>query len=69
VLVEVDTRPPSGAPRSIGPVGAIGVVVPAGSWPVDPATQDAVRGAAQAISRELGARAWLPRGAGPDPAG
>ena len=54
---------------TIGPVGAIGVVVPASSWPVDPATQDAVRGAAQAISRELGARAWLPRGAGPDPAG
>ncbi len=34
----------------------------------DPAVQDAVRGAAQAISRELGARGWLPRVTGPDPA-
>ncbi|HYO37430.1 MAG TPA: hypothetical protein VER97_15250 [Geodermatophilus sp.] len=46
--MEVDTRPPSGAPRS---------------------TPGARSAGAQAISRELGALAWLPRGAGPDPAG
>ncbi|MDQ1484824.1 MAG: hypothetical protein QOJ62_517 [Actinomycetota bacterium] len=39
-------------------VGAIGVVVPSGSWPVDTAARDAVRDAARAISRELGSRAW-----------
>jgi DNA-binding IclR family transcriptional regulator len=40
--------------------GAIGVVVPTGAWPVDDATRDAVREAARAISRELGATAWPP---------
>jgi DNA-binding IclR family transcriptional regulator len=40
--------------------GAIGVVVPSGSWPVDDMTRDAVREAARAISRELGASAWPP---------
>ena len=40
------------------PVGAIGVVVPSASWPADPATSDAVRDAARAISRELGAMSW-----------
>ena len=40
--------------------GAIGVVVPTGAWPVDDGTRDAVREAARAISRELGAAAWPP---------
>ena len=40
--------------------GAIGVVVPAGGWPVDDVTRDVVREAARAISRELGAAAWPP---------
>ncbi len=53
---------------TVGPVGAIGVVVPASEWPVAPRVHDAVRGAAQAVSRELGARAWPPGGAGADPA-
>ena len=38
--------------------GAIGVVVPSASWPLDPAAQGAVREAARAISRELGAPTW-----------
>ena len=42
------------------PVGAIGLVVPSTNWPVDPATSDAVREAARAISRELGAMSWPP---------
>ena len=41
--------------------GAIGVVVPAGAWPVDDGTRDVVREAARAISRELGSAAWPPR--------
>ena len=40
--------------------GAIGVVVPTGAWPVEDTTRDAVREAARAISRELGASAWPP---------
>jgi DNA-binding IclR family transcriptional regulator len=40
--------------------GAIGVVVPTGAWPVEDSTRDAVREAARAISRELGASAWPP---------
>jgi DNA-binding IclR family transcriptional regulator len=43
-----------------GPVGAIGLVVPSANWPVEPATSDAVRDAARAISRELGAMSWPP---------
>jgi len=42
------------------PVGAIGLVVPSTNWPVDPATRDAVRDAARAISRELGGMTWPP---------
>jgi DNA-binding IclR family transcriptional regulator len=42
------------------PIGAIGLVVPSASWPVDPATSDAVRDAARAISKELGAMSWPP---------
>jgi DNA-binding IclR family transcriptional regulator len=41
--------------------GAIGVVVPAAAWPVEPAARDAVREAARAISRELGAPGWPSR--------
>jgi len=40
--------------------GAIGIVVPSGSWPVEDVTRDAVREAARAISRELGASTWPP---------
>jgi DNA-binding IclR family transcriptional regulator len=42
-------------------VGAIGVVVPSGAWPVDQPVRDTVRDAARAISRELGAPGWPPR--------
>jgi DNA-binding IclR family transcriptional regulator len=38
--------------------GALGVVVPANEWPVDAAVVDAVRGAARAVSRELGSPRW-----------
>lgn len=46
---------------NLGAVGAIGVVVPATAWPVEQSTRDAVRDAARAISRELGAANWPPR--------
>lgn len=39
-------------------VGAIGVVVPSGNWPIDSFARDAVRDAARAISRELGSPTW-----------
>jgi DNA-binding IclR family transcriptional regulator len=42
-------------------VGAIGVVVPSASWPVDQPVREAVRDAARSISRELGAPGWPPR--------
>jgi DNA-binding IclR family transcriptional regulator len=42
------------------PVGAIGLVVPSANWPVDRTTSDAVRDAARAISKELGAMSWPP---------
>jgi DNA-binding IclR family transcriptional regulator len=42
------------------PVGAIGLVVPSANWPADPGSRDAVRDAARAISRELGAMLWPP---------
>ena len=42
------------------PIGAIGLVVPSANWPTNPATRDAVRNAARAISRELGAMSWPP---------
>jgi DNA-binding IclR family transcriptional regulator len=38
--------------------GAIGVVVPATDWPVDGQVIEAVRSAARAVSRELGAPHW-----------
>jgi len=40
--------------------GAIGLVVPAADWPLDPPAVDALRSTARAISRELGAAAWPP---------
>lgn len=40
--------------------GAIALVVPSTDWPVDAATQDALRAAARAVSRELGAPRWPP---------
>jgi DNA-binding IclR family transcriptional regulator len=40
--------------------GAVGVVVPANEWPVDPAITDAVRATARTVSRELGAQSWPP---------
>jgi DNA-binding IclR family transcriptional regulator len=41
--------------------GALGLVVPSASWPVDATAIDALRSTARAISRELGARTWPPR--------
>jgi DNA-binding IclR family transcriptional regulator len=40
--------------------GAIGLVVPAGEWPADAASLDALRATARAVSRELGAQSWPP---------
>src|SRR3954470_14495761 len=46
---------------SNGAVGAIGIVVPSGAWPVDTSARYAVREAARGISRELGAANWPAR--------
>jgi len=40
--------------------GAIGLVVPSAEWPLEPGALDALRTAARAVSRELGAQAWPP---------
>ncbi len=40
--------------------GAMGLVVPSAEWPPDPAAVDALRAAARAVSRELGAPTWPP---------
>lgn len=42
--------------------GAIGLVVPAGRWPLDSDAVDALRDTARAVSRELGAPVWPVRG-------
>jgi DNA-binding IclR family transcriptional regulator len=42
-------------------VGAIELVVPIGRWPLATDAVDALRGAARAVSRELGATVWPPR--------
>jgi DNA-binding IclR family transcriptional regulator len=42
------------------PLGAIGLVVPSGDWPLEPAITDALRTAARSVSRELGATQWPP---------
>jgi DNA-binding IclR family transcriptional regulator len=42
------------------PHGSIGLVVPSGDWPLEPATVDALRTAARSVSRELGATRWPP---------
>lgn len=39
-------------------VGAIGLVMPSASWPAETQVRDALRDAARAISRELGAPSW-----------
>jgi DNA-binding IclR family transcriptional regulator len=41
-------------------VGALALVVPTGRWPLPPEATDALRAAARAVSRELGARSWPP---------
>jgi len=41
--------------------GAIGLVVPAGRWPLSPDAVDALRDTARTVSRELGAPVWPPR--------
>jgi DNA-binding IclR family transcriptional regulator len=41
--------------------GAIGLVVPAARWPLDPEAIDALRDTARTVSRELGAPIWPPR--------
>lgn len=43
-------------------IGAIGLVVPTGRWPLQPADVDALRDTARTVSRELGAPVWPPRG-------
>ena len=43
-------------------LGAIGLVVPSADWPLPPATLDALRATARAMSRELGAQTWPPLG-------
>jgi DNA-binding IclR family transcriptional regulator len=45
--------------------GAIGLVTPTTDWPLEPAALDALRTAARAICRELGAPAGLPAPASP----
>jgi DNA-binding IclR family transcriptional regulator len=40
--------------------GAIGLVVPAAEWPLEPSAIDALRTTARTISRELGAPVWPP---------
>ncbi|WP_260761230.1 IclR family transcriptional regulator [Mycobacterium sp. SMC-4] len=42
-------------------IGAIGLVVPAARWPLEPADVDALRDAARTVSRELGAPVWPAR--------
>ena len=41
--------------------GAVGLVVPAGRWPLEPEAIDALRDTARTVSRELGAPVWPPR--------
>lgn len=41
--------------------GAVGLVVPAARWPLDPEAVDALRDTARTVSRELGAPVWPPR--------
>ena len=41
-------------------VGAVGLVAPSTDWPLPPAAVDALRSAARAVSREMGATAWPP---------
>jgi DNA-binding IclR family transcriptional regulator len=43
-----------------GLAGAIGLVAPVSTWPLPPSALDALRDAARAVSRELGATAWPP---------
>jgi DNA-binding IclR family transcriptional regulator len=43
-----------------GIAGAIGLVAPVSAWPLPATALDAVRDAARAVSRELGATAWPP---------
>jgi DNA-binding IclR family transcriptional regulator len=45
--------------------GAIGLVVPSGEWPLEPAALDALRATARAVSRELGASSWPPAASWP----
>ena len=42
-------------------IGAIGVVVPAARWPLDPEAIDALRDTARTVSRELGMSVWPAR--------
>ncbi len=41
-------------------VGAVGLVVPTTDWPLPASSVDALRSAARAVSREMGATAWPP---------
>jgi DNA-binding IclR family transcriptional regulator len=48
-----------------GAVGAMGLVVSSGEWPLAAATIDSLRAAARSVSRELGATRWPPEGDSP----
>jgi DNA-binding IclR family transcriptional regulator len=45
--------------------GAVGLVVPSGEWPLSATAVDALRAAARAVSRELGAPVWPPAAPAP----
>jgi DNA-binding IclR family transcriptional regulator len=61
VLGECELAAPVGD-RVGAPVGALGLVVPAGEWPPEASVTDALRAAARSVSRELGATRWPPTG-------
>ncbi len=48
-----------------GAVGSIGLVASVDDWPLEPHTVAALRAAARAVSRELGATTWPPQGDAP----
>ena len=51
-----------------GPVGALGLVVASGEWPLEQSSIDSLRTAARAVSRELGATRWPPEAEAPSAA-
>lgn len=59
VLGECELAAPVGD-RLSASIGAIGLVVPIGDWPLKATVVDALRTAARSVSRELGATQWPP---------